>query len=567
MSPPARGGIGALGAHVGTFAAFAVLSAAWSWPLVVATTATLSTRHFDLYPTLWAIARGPGTLPSLLHPESAWPVGESLLRLDSYVLLGLATLTQGLVTPVRLARLLVWLGPALNAFAAERCAASGFGVRRPWSLLAGLAYGFSGIAGTAVLEGHVYHLLNPWLPLVWLAWRRGVAPGGSASWGLLAGAAWALALCTTGYFGVLATILVAVCVLGSPLSSLRLLPGFALVAGPVAWLWFTLYQRGGGWADTGPLPDTFLRQGSQTLAGLAGLTAQADLADHSLAAPIAWVPLFLLLFAPVVLGRAPGWAGAALVALLALVGTLGRDVSIAPGEVLWSWPVGGLAELPFAGAFRFPIRLEWLYALLGGVVAARVLDRLARDGSAPVLAGLLVLAAVDAVVGVALPWRNGAQIAAVPSAYDAAPEDRAVLDLWGRPSDGSAGEMEPWIRALSCWYQAHHARPILELCIGTGVRSPREDAERWLLRGLFDGAEPAALRTPLANLGVGAVAMHADSYRATDATLLASRLEATFGAPKATSEDGGERVWMYVLPPGDAEQRDAAWQTIRAGGR
>ena len=59
------------------------------------------------------------------------------------------------------------LGTALNAFTAERSAASDLGVGRPASLLAGIAYGYSGIAGNVILEGHVYHLLNPWLPLLW----------------------------------------------------------------------------------------------------------------------------------------------------------------------------------------------------------------------------------------------------------------------------------------------------------------------------------------------------------------------------------------------------------------
>jgi len=556
--------------HLLVFASYLLLSAAWSWPTCLLWEDRVVTRQFDLYPTIWLVHQAPAAAASLYTSMSAWPHGESLVRADSYLLLFLGWLFQGLLPARVLVGLFTVVGPAVSAFAAERCAGDGFGVARPWSWVAGVVYGFAGIAAAAVLEGHVYQLLDPWLPLLWWAWARG------RGWraGLLVGAGFAGALLTSAYLGLQALVLLAVLALAAPRKALALAPGVAAVALPaggwLTWVW----GMGGGFGDGEAVtPARVLVDGTLPLSALAGWSQLTDLVAHSVAAPVGWTGFALLLLAPVALrvraeDAAPtvGWRAPFALALAALAFTLGRTPAWDHGTVAFDPGLEALTALPGVELLRFPARASWLYALIAGVVGARVLAAGAR--SFPRLALLaLPLVVLDAVVGSALPWRLGSFPGTAPSAYAAAPPDAAVLDLYGRAVDRSGGDLELWTRALGCHAQVGHGRPILEVCLGTGVESPRETADRWLTRQILGSEVSPTALGDLGALGVGAVAVHLDTYRPGDAAALREALTALFGAPAAESTDGGERVVLFRVPPGSSGEVDAAWARVVAGGR
>lgn len=549
--------------HLGVFLSYLAVSAAWSWPTCLVWRDVLVTRQFDLYPAIWLVDRAPEAFPRLFTQLSAWPMGESLTRADSFVLLALGWLVHGLVPARVVCALLVWVGPALSAFVAERCAGDGFGVARPWSWVAGGVFGFSGIAATACLEGHVYQLLDPWLPLMWWAWVRSTRAWGGFGVGL----AFAGALYSSAYMGVLAVALLGVLAVSDLGKALRLAPATAVFALP-AGLWYVhLFERAGGFADGERIdPARILVDGTIPLSGLAGWSPVTDLVGHSMSAPVGWMGFWLLLFAPVVLKDERGWRLPMLLALGTLVFALGRLIRWDFGDPGTEVGGGWLTGLPGLTLFRFPVRATPLYYLVAGVVGARVLGRLAE--AVPRAAGAAIgLVVLDAVVGTGLPWRLGTPTAAVPSAYAAAPQGEAILDLYGRPADRSGGEMELWARALSCYYQTGHHRPILEVCLGTGVESPRELADRWLVRQLLGGTVEETAAGDLGALGVGAVAVHVETYRPADLVALQEALVGLLGAPLATSEDGGETVVLYRVPPGSSGTMETAWARVQAGGR
>lgn len=542
--------------HLAVFALYLGLSASWSWPLARLDPEVLVTRHFDAYPAAWLVRAAPGTFPSFAYPASAWPFGESLARVDSYVLYVLGLLVGAWVPAPTLLALVAWVGPAVGAFAAERCAGDGFGVPRPWSLLAGGLYGFAGIATVALLEGHVYHLLVPWLPALWWAWVRGDTPRA----GVLVGGAFALALFTSAYAGLNALLLLVALALGDPRRALRLAPGVAAIALPAGLYYGWLFAAGGRFADgEAPLHDQVLRMGTVSLQGLAGATPAVDFAAHSLAAPLGFVGLFLGVLAPIALRGERGWRAPLLLAGAAVLVALGRDVRIDGAVVAFAWPADGIAGLPGATFLRFPARVLWLWALVAGVVGARVLAAYAR-GAPRAAWAVLAVGLAEATWSPALPLRLDRVPARAPSAYAAVPGNRAVLDLYGRPPDRSGGELEMWARNLGCYYQSLHRRPILEVCIGTAVQSPREIAQRWLLRRLTD---PGVFET-LAALQVGAIAVHADTFRDADAVWLARVLEERLGRP-VESQDGGERVLVWVIPATPDGDPRAAWDRVVAG--
>lgn len=546
------------------FASYLALSAAFSWPLATLDPDVLVTRHFDLYPSIWLMERAQAVFPSLHHDASAYPFGENLARVDSYVLLALAWITGGVVSAHALAGLVGWVGPAVGAWAAERCAHGSFGVARPWSWIAGCAYGFSGITATALLDGHIHHVLDPWLPLLLgAAWR---ATAGDGRWrhGLWAALFWSLALYTTAYAGVLGALLLGAVVLRGGIE--RLLPGLLLVALPAGMFYLWLFSSGSRWTDGYP-PEASLvwRVGAVTLGGLAGWSDAFDLGFHSLSAPVGWTSFWLMMLAPVVLRGERGWRALMLVALAALFLSMGRTIRFGLTDGGWWSPAAWLVGLPGIEWFRFPVRFAWLYALCGGIVAARVAQMLAARVGPVVAAGLLVLCAGDAIVGTGLPWRLRGQVAAIPGAYAATPEDRAVLDLYAPSLDRfSSAEVEMWARVLSCYYQGIHGRPIFEVCIGTAVDSPREVVAEWLATGVL-APQPdfVAMRTLLGQLGVGAVVVHADVFRVSDRAVILEGLTALLGEPVAETRDGGEHVVAFLVPAAETLDVQGAWAAIR----
>lgn len=542
-------------------ASYLAVSVAFSWPLGAFPADRVVTRHFDLYPSAWLVSEGRDAFPTLHHAASGWPVGESLARADSYVLLLIGWLFGGLFSGPVLVSLVALLGPVASALAAEWCAHRAFAVPRPWSWLAGCAYGFSGIAATAMLEGHVAHLLNPWLPLLLgAAWRANEdAPWPSA---MAAGAWWALGLFTSAYFGVIGGLFFLAIALRAGLA--RLLPGMLAVAVPTGLLYLWLFAHGDRFADSqGPLPELVWGMGATTLGGLAGWGDALDLGAHSIAAPVGFATLWLMGLAPVVLRGRPGWRTLWVLALGALLLALGRDIRLAMEDAGVVSPVAWLATLPGVGWFRFPARFAWIWALCGGIVGARVAAELARGAPRWLVAPLFALVVGDAVIGTGLPWRLRAQVAGAPSAYDAAPPGRAVLDLYAPAWDRSSMELELWARALACYYQGQHGRPILEVCIGTQVDSPREVVGDWLAAALLvPEPDAVAILDRLQRLGVGAVVLHADVYRESDAALLTGALGRVMGPPGADTRDGGEHVLLWVVPEGAAADPVAAFEEL-----
>jgi len=553
-APDSRfGGLQGLRGTLATAALFLLISAVFTWPAARLDPLDLVTRHFDLYVAVWLVEQAPDSFLRLITHASAWPAGESLTHCDSLLLLMVSWLLQGLLSGGTILALLTWLGPVINALAAEHCARRVLDVARPWSLLAGLAYGFSGIAATAVLEGHVYFLMAPWLPLLltiaWTSPERGL-PWGR---GLLLGGCWSLSLLTSAYLGLCATLLLVVAAAARPRRVLRLLPGAALITLPVvAWyLWiFTLVPAQGLQPVS---PALTLQQGAATLASLTGWTSQLDTTRHSLGAPLGFTVLWLLLLAPVVLRHRPGWKALALLALTAVMLCLGRELRLVHGGPGLPSPVALLTLLPGIEKLRFPIRFAWLYALCGGLVASAVLQAMARRLNPALLLPVLAVALVDVMVVVGLPLRARVALGEVPSAYLAAPLDAPILDVFGRSAGGEDEELAAWARSYSCYYQAHHHRPIYETCLATEVRSNRQRLETELQRLLLNpNAGHGAAADLLSREGAGAIAVHADFLLPTDRAALLRLLTEALGPPTADTSDGGERIVLFEVsqPPG-----------------
>ncbi|MCB9742964.1 MAG: hypothetical protein H6740_10205 [Alphaproteobacteria bacterium] len=528
---------------------FFALAVLWSWPAATAGSGTLVGRHFDLPGTVWFIDAAGRVLPALVDPLSAWPDGADYGRPDSFVLLGLAWALDA-VPAVALHNALQVLGLFISALAAEAFARA-LGAEAPWSWLAGTGFAFCGLASTALLEGHVYHLLDPWLPLFGWAWWRATRQGGQWWHGALAAVGWGGALLSTAYLGLAASLIAPVLLLGgawrrelSWAPVLTAAGGVALIGGGYLTLFSTSGMHEGApyLLDGFPSQVHFMQHGSANLVSLAAATPELDRVEHSLSA---WVPahvLALVMVAPLVLQGFTGWRRLLAAGGLALLLSFGPTLFTPRGA--WTMlPMAVVAWLPQAELIRFPARLGWAFALCGGVVAARVATELARRHGRlawPILA----IALVDVFVWSGMPGRQRQSLAAAPSAYAA--QEGAVFDLYPEYV-GRQDELNPWFQALACLYQVQHQRPIADDCV-TPYQSlnPRLSLQRELVHQLLRGESPEPL---LAERGFTTLAFHPDVYPPGDRDRLLEALSGMDAEP-VESTDGGEHVLAYRVGAG-----------------
>ncbi len=539
---------------------FLLLAVAWTWPAAVAGDSLLVGRNFDLPGTLWFLDAIPRLGLDLEDPLTGFPGGHAYGRPDSFTLFLFGPLGQ-LVPVGALHGWLQVLGVTVSAWAAEAFARE-VGARAPWSLLAGLGFAFGGLATTVLLEGHVYHLLDPWLPLFGLTWWRATRPGGTAAQGALAGLFFALTLLSSGYLGIAGSVVAVGLAVGGlarwgldrrdpsraapfpwkPLLAAALV--VAVVAVPYAMQFLvsegqdiTDYQR------FGVSRREFLRTRSANLVRLAGPTWGLDTYDHSNAMTLSATVLALVAVAPWVLEGKRGWGTLMGTALAGLILPMGTEIGSAELGTL-PLPLALVADTRLSEFIRFPMRLGWGWMLCGSVLAAWTATRLSeRLGRRAWIIGGLALAEVFFVHG--MPERQRSQLAQVPSVYDEA--EGAVIDLYPE-APAREYELNAWFAAWACYYQTGHGRAIADDCVGThSMRNPRIDKERQLIAALL-ADDAASVRRLARGWGYETLALHADLYPQGDRDRLMAVLAQLDPAPKV-SLDGGERILAYAVGP------------------
>jgi len=534
-----------------TLALYAVIVCAWTWPLVTDPTGLSVSPQFDAYSLIWLLDEAPRLGWDMVSHGSAWPTGHGLVRVDSFIAFAAATALRGVVNPVLLASSMALLGPVLSAWAAERFAAHSLRVAWPWSLIAGLCYGFSGLMATALLEGHYYAMVTPWLPLLAMATLLATGPRARPIHGVAVAVMWTLCLLTTAYCGLAASLLVLGLGARSPRRLLRppvLLACGLMLATGAGFTW--LYLRGdGGSGDTlssAVTTSRILEAGSASVADLALVSPDAELIGHSISPVLGWTCLLLFLTAPLVWKRLPHVRRLMLLAVVVLTITMGPVVEIA-GQRL-PWVLTPLTHMDWASAFRFPVRLMPVAYLCMGAIAAAVAARLAARS--PRLAGpLLLFAVVDCFLGIGLPARTARLPLDVPSAYRGLPPEGGLLELLPYFTSSDVDDAL-FMRNLACSYQRVHHKPLTHACLGTRVNdTPGRALNDYVLEGCLEDSDGqrAQLRQWLVALGVSHVTLRPLLFPPNDREPLRGCLSELAGEPHATSSDGGELLVIYQL--------------------
>ena len=552
---------------------YAVVCVVWCWPLASSPQHMLASSQFDYLGTIWLANVSPMMGQEFVSTLAEWPVGREVWRLDSLVLLAVTSVLGRWIQPFLLIALFTLLGPVLSAWAAERFAAKVLGARWPWSLVAGLTYGFSGIAASAFLEGHVYMLLNPWLPLMAWQWHRTCSPEGRLKHGALTGLLWALCLLTSAYAGIAASIwLLAGGIAAVLRRDVRWRP--ILLSAAVVLLaglgYVLLFSQGG---ELLKARDAFfeissgggMRTGSANLATLAGVTSSADSRGHSIVPALGFLPLVLVIMSTRLRPRRGPWRLCIVLGVVSLAISLGPYLRASADGGGLPWILRPLLNTEAAGFFRFPSRMFWIAALAWGAVAAAVLDTLARQSRWA--AALFLLALLDLLVVVQMPARTARIPLGVPSAYSQAPQQGALLPLL--PAlNGAAKLHETFLHNLECTYQSAHNRPLMTTCVGGAVHraGTRWRTATWLRSTLMEGHDLQTVGPRLASFGVGGVVLRPDLFFPSDWRRLRGSLQEALGAPVAQSKDAGDYVLIYAVPnPAGRDDALKAWRSWAAG--
>ncbi len=519
-----------------SFLIFFVLAVAWTWPAAGAD--GLVGLRTDAFASAWTLDAAPRIFAHAgLDPSSAWPEGADYRRLDSWIF-AMIGLLGWFIPAARLHALSAVLGVAVSAWAAHALAVR-CGARPPWSWIAGISFGFSGTAATAMIEGSVYLLIIPWLPLCARGAVCVIRGPGTRRDGLIAGLGWSLSLLTSVYVGLGASVLL-----------LAFAAAALLFRGPVA----------AGWSSAGAR-DAAIGFGAAASLGLlvwgvpwvAGVDAQPLEADalsvsayvlrwgwaplnidaygHATTAALPTPAIALAFLARRVLPGEPVVLPFALAALAGFVLALGPEIGGVP------LPLQLFHLLGIGDEIQFPARFLWLTDLGAGVLGALVASRL--GASFPRRATVLVAAALlHSLAGSRLPWRLRELDVSVPSAYAAA--RGPVLDLF--PESELNGGMDVRAAHLACWYQTGHRLPIAENCLPSRARKhPRILWSREVFAGL---AEERPLELP----AFDAIAVHADWFWPSDRVRLLSNLTRRYGQP-VESHDAGEHLVVFRLHP------------------
>ena len=514
-----------------------VFAVAWTWPSILAGPDIVG-RHFDAMGTVWVIDAVSRLGFDLHDPFSAWPNGATYSAIDSWLLMPIS-LIGGSLDPARVHGWIAVLGLASSGYAVSIFARH-VGASSPFHHLAGLMFAGSGLAAAAILEGHVYQVVNPWMPLMALFLWRTAQAGARTVDGVWAGIFFGLALFSSGYLGVSAGLVglgLGVAALKNGENRFPVLVS-AVVAGLFGVTYLMLFSAAGQPGATHATAET-LRMGSLSLNSMGPASAEIDRTGHS------WsLALSAMVFALALMAWAFRHRGAKVLVAISAVSVLvamGPDwtLGIAPDEASIASPIQFLWDIPSARFLRFPGRVLWAALLCLSTLAAVGVSIFARRLGPQWAYGLAAILLMEMVICVRLPWRQQVKVSDTPSAYASA--QGAVFDLTGEGISISR-EVDSWMNAILCQYQTHHKQPIAEDCVAVGpATNPRVPLARWVAQRLYEGDSLSVINR-LKRLGFSAIAVHYDWIDPGDRLRLQTALQ---GLSVKTESDLAEAVAVY----------------------
>lgn len=438
---------------------FLLLSAFWQRSLFFID--GIPAKYHDSLGSFWLIERA-SSWNGFLDPLTEFPTGANYAALDSYLLWLVSFLSTTLVSPLLLYKSWLILAPAVSALGASFWARD-WGAKAPWSWIAGLGFGFSGLVVNAIFEGQIYQTLLVWLPLTGWSWWRFLS-GSERKYLWLTLGFTSLSLFSSSYIGASSLILIFGLWAGSKGWKRRatfLLPTFLL---PIFALHSMLMMSG-----SMHLPRIARRVslGSISLSNFWGSTPEMDREAHAIALGVLIIPLLLALQFRKHESKDQSFWPLGLVALLSLAIGFGAYLNFSNTETLFVLPTDWLLRLPGFSSLGFPIRLAQPFLLVSSVLAAVVLTKKVQQHSW--LALLLPLTVIE-VLSNDLDSRQ--EFWNVEAASLDKNGTSGIFTLSPQaPPYYKGSDAEIILYMLDCTAQTAHHRAIANNCLSTNIQT------------------------------------------------------------------------------------------------
>lgn len=531
---------------------FLIISMLLTWPAIGSGTEYFVGRHHDAPGTIWFLWSSVNW-EGFWDPNTAWPVGGSYERLDSYLLYFLAQLGSW-VNPAALHGWLLVFGMALSAWSMEYFARVA-GAVAPWSIFAGVCFIGGGVAATVALEGHVYHLLNPWMPLFAAFWWQACKSSGTRRQALFSGFFFVLCLLTSAYIGLSCAIIALVFWLGHRGWKIKHTLYALIPVVPIVLIYsLSFFGASGNSLEGDPMA---VAVSSATLENMLGASSDIDRASHSLSVGLLPLCLGLSFLLPSISSSRSGYRVLIALVIVGLICSMGTHFFLNSSAGILPLPLLLLRKLPGLDMLDFPLRLSWCVFLALGVMGALAASRLAEKGNRR-LHWLWVVLFLEPLLLTRLPFRQQSQSNEVPSVLMTV--EGPILSLYPESLEfGYEYDPELYFTAMSCLFQAQHHQPIADDCISVDVSSqPRAVLGRWVHNRLMAG-QSHVVHSALGELGFVGLVFHPDLYSDGDSIRLQSALSLIYKTPEE-SKDGG--LWTQLYRIQSEGKRPQNWESL-----
>ena len=348
---------------------FLLLSAWWQRSLFFID--GLPAKYHDSLGTFWLIAQAH-TWDGFIDINTEFPVGADYSSLDSYLLWFMAFIFR-FIPPLFFYKSWLILSPALSAWGASFWSKD-WGATAPFSWIAGLGFGFSGLMANAIFEGQIYQTLLLWLPLAGCVWWRFLSGMGRMYLGFTV-IFLTLCLFSSSYIGASCLILLFGLWLGGKAWTKFPFFGLLIITCPIFALHYYLMTASS--MHIAKLSSK-MSIGSISLVNFWGATPEMFREGHAIELGVLLVPLLLALQLRHAESEEKPWMPLGVVALLSLLIGFGPSLTFSNTEMLFPLPTSWFLQLPVLSSLSFPIRLAQPFLLVTSITGAVILSRMVQ---------------------------------------------------------------------------------------------------------------------------------------------------------------------------------------------
>ena len=496
-------------------------------------------KHHDSLGTLWFMSRSP-EWGFFEHRDylGNFPQGIPLGRLDSFVLwLMLVPLPK--VSPLLIQKCFLIVAMASSAWAAEYWSKD-LGAKTPYSWIAGLGYMGSGLAAYSALEGHLYHLFQPWLPLLGLHFMRFLRKSAHQKDGILSILYLALCMWSSAYLGIGAWILILGLAVFSPARFSKKTGLWLMCALGIAALYVAQFFQDTQ-TEGSLLSENAIQSASTTFENLLGIQNEMDDKAHSLSLGLLPTVLGLVYFGRFLPSRRH-YKTLLRIAVFSLILSMGHYAQINHQTALFPLPLLLTKWIPGLNMLDFPIRLAWVGILILSIIAAQAATDLAKKGFR--VQWIFMLLLMDLLFLVRLPMRQEVQNIALPD---------AMQNLQGPihhliPIDPIDNDSNLHFSSLICAYQIQHQQPTTTDCLNVDItQSMQYQISQKLYAAILNGDANAVQEMLLAK-GLGSVVFFPDLFPISDANQILFLFQQLDSQPNH-SINQGMNTWVFHIQP------------------